>query len=76
MEYLRAHEIVTGVHYPVPVHLQPAYLNTAREGSLPVSEKAAGETLSLPMYPELASADVARVAASVRSFFKDSSDEQ
>jgi len=46
--------IGTGIHYPVPIHLQPAYasLGLAR-GSYPVAERAAGEILSLPMYPQM-----------------------
>jgi dTDP-4-amino-4,6-dideoxygalactose transaminase len=46
--------VQTGIHYPVPVHLQPAYADARwRRGDFPHSEKAAGEVLSLPMYPEL-----------------------
>lgn len=54
--------IETGVHYPIPLHLQPAYrhLNIAA-GSLPVTEKAALEVLSLPMYAELTSDQLERV---------------
>jgi dTDP-4-amino-4,6-dideoxygalactose transaminase len=46
--------IATGIHYPTPLHLQPAYayLEIPR-GSLPVTERVAGEIVSLPMYPEL-----------------------
>jgi dTDP-4-amino-4,6-dideoxygalactose transaminase len=46
--------IPTGIHYPVPVHLQPAYANLGYGRlSLPQSEKAANEVLSLPLYPEM-----------------------
>jgi dTDP-4-amino-4,6-dideoxygalactose transaminase len=46
--------IQTGIHYPIPVHLQPAYAELGyRAGQLPQTEAAANETLSLPMYPEL-----------------------
>jgi dTDP-4-amino-4,6-dideoxygalactose transaminase len=52
--HLKGQGIETGVHYPVPLHLQPAYGNLGIErGSLPVSEKAAMEVLSLPLYPEM-----------------------
>jgi len=46
--------IVTGIHYPTPLHLQPAYayMNIPR-GSLPITERVANEIVSLPMYPEL-----------------------
>ena len=66
LAHLKTDDILAGVHYPVPVHLQPAYLG----GTLPVTEQAARQTLSLPMYPELTDADIERVAASVRRFFK------
>ncbi len=66
LAHLKADDILAGVHYPVPVHMQPAY----REGVLPITEQAARQTLSLPMYPELTAANIERVAASVRCFFK------
>jgi dTDP-4-amino-4,6-dideoxygalactose transaminase len=46
--------VQTGVHYPIPVHLQPGYRDLGYSaGDFPVSERAAGEVLSLPIYPEL-----------------------
>lgn len=59
--------IGTAIHYPVPVHLQPAYRGRVDldPGGLGESERAAREVLSLPMFPELAAADVARVIAAV-----------
>ncbi len=64
---LAAEGIGTGVHYPVPCHLQTAYQAFGRgPGSLPVAERAAAEVLSLPMYPELSDDDVERVIAAVR----------
>jgi dTDP-4-amino-4,6-dideoxygalactose transaminase len=55
--------IQTGVHYSTPVHLQPAYQDLGYGlGSLPESEKAAKEVLSLPMYPELTDAQLETVA--------------
>jgi dTDP-4-amino-4,6-dideoxygalactose transaminase len=64
-ERLKAAGIGTNVHYPVPVHLQPAYRGRVliAPGGLPASEAASREVLSLPMYPQLADADVARVVA-------------
>ena len=51
---LQHHGIQTGIHYPVPVHLQPAYADLGyRAGEFPCSENAAGQVLSLPMFPEL-----------------------
>jgi dTDP-4-amino-4,6-dideoxygalactose transaminase len=54
---LQAHGIGTGIHYPTPVHLLPAYADLGyRAGVFPHSEQAANEVLSLPMYPELTAA--------------------
>jgi dTDP-4-amino-4,6-dideoxygalactose transaminase len=56
--------IATGIHYPVPVHLQPAYADLGYAlGSFPVSENLAAETFSLPLFPELARAEIERVCA-------------
>lgn len=67
--YLSDHGVGTGIHYPVPVHLQPAYVTP--NGVLPETEKAAGEILSLPMYPQLPHDDVRRVARLIRAFTND-----
>jgi dTDP-4-amino-4,6-dideoxygalactose transaminase len=54
MKQLNDRGVQTGIHYPVPVHLQPAYADAAwNKGSFPNAEKAADEVLSLPMYPEM-----------------------
>jgi len=60
--------IGTTIHYPVPVHLQPAYRGRVvlDPGGLGESERAAREVLSLPMFPELGAADVARVIEAVK----------
>jgi dTDP-4-amino-4,6-dideoxygalactose transaminase len=66
-EALRDRGIGTLVHYPMPVHQQPAYRGRLRiPGSLARSEEAAATVLSLPMYPELEPAQVRRVAEAVR----------
>jgi dTDP-4-amino-4,6-dideoxygalactose transaminase len=68
-ERLRAEGIATAVHYPKPLHLQPAMASAGgRPGDLPVSESLTREVLCLPLYPELALDEVARVAFEVRSF--------
>jgi dTDP-4-amino-4,6-dideoxygalactose transaminase len=60
---LQAAGIATGLHYPKPVHLQPAYADLGRgPGSFPVAELLAEQMLSLPIYPEMTDAQVARVA--------------
>jgi dTDP-4-amino-4,6-dideoxygalactose transaminase len=64
--YFHSKGIGTAVHYPVPVHLQPAYEKVAT--NLPNSEIAAREVLSLPMYPELAESQVQFVVDSVREY--------
>jgi dTDP-4-amino-4,6-dideoxygalactose transaminase len=64
---LDAAGVQTGVHYPIPVHLQPAYRNLGgRPGDFPVAEQAADEVLSLPIYPELTSEQVSYVAGVLR----------
>ena len=63
---LDARGVATGVHYPLPIHRMPAYAFLGLgEGSLPVSERLADELLTLPLYPELAPADVDRVCAAL-----------
>jgi dTDP-4-amino-4,6-dideoxygalactose transaminase len=64
---LAAEGIHTGLHYPIPVHLQPAYADLGyAAGAFPVAERAANEVLSLPMFPELTAEQIATVAAAVR----------
>jgi dTDP-4-amino-4,6-dideoxygalactose transaminase len=67
-EFLKSQGIGTLVHYPVPVHQQPAYAHFAR-GPLPQTEAAAREVLSLPLYPEIPDADLCRTASAIRAFF-------
>lgn len=60
---LQAQDIQTGIHYPIPVHLQPAYTDLGyRLGAFPNSEKVAKEEFSLPLYAELTSTQVDTVA--------------
>jgi len=64
---LQSEGIQTGIHYPVPVHLQPAYADLGYgRGAFPRSEAAAEQVLSLPLYPELSSQAVAEVAGAVK----------
>lgn len=68
-EHLAHQGVATGIHYPVPIHLQPAYRSLGyRPGDFPVAERLADEILSLPMYPELPADAIERVADVVRSF--------
>ena len=65
-EHLQREDIATAVHYPQPVHLQPAYRGRLRQiGSLHATEQACREIVSLPMYPQLPVVDVERVCAAV-----------
>jgi dTDP-4-amino-4,6-dideoxygalactose transaminase len=62
--------VATGIHYPVPVHLTPAYANLGySRGDFPVAERLADEVLSLPMYPEITKEAARYVAGAVRDFF-------
>lgn len=71
-EGMTKREIETGVHYPLPLHLQPAYASFGlKAGAFPRAEKAAGEILSLPMYPELDDQKVSRVAEALTSLAKE-----
>ncbi len=68
--FLRDRNIGTLVHYPVPIHLQPAYLGRIRcAGDMSETERAASEVLSLPLYPELSAADAGTVISAVKTFF-------
>jgi dTDP-4-amino-4,6-dideoxygalactose transaminase len=67
MKALGEQGIQTGIHYPIPVHLQPAYADAAyARGSFPLAEKAADEVTSLPMYPELTEEQMQLVAGALR----------
>jgi dTDP-4-amino-4,6-dideoxygalactose transaminase len=63
---LREKGVGTLVHYPTPLHLQPAFAGTGREGDFPVAERAAREILSLPLYPEMTDAQADTVIRAVR----------
>jgi dTDP-4-amino-4,6-dideoxygalactose transaminase len=68
--HLKAEGIDTGIHYPTPIHRQPAWLRSVGPSpSLPVAERVASELLSLPVHPDLSDAEVERVADAVRRYF-------
>jgi dTDP-4-amino-4,6-dideoxygalactose transaminase len=63
LEGMGRREIACGVHYPTPIHLQPAYAHLGLgPGSFPIAERSAREVLSLPMFPELTAGQIALVA--------------
>ncbi len=70
-DFLSKNGVGTGIHYPIPSHLQPAlkYLNY-KKGDLPVSEKIADEILTLPMYPHLKEEDIEFIVDKIKEFFK------
>ena len=66
MERLAQSQIGCAVHYPIAIHLQDAYRSLGyAQGSFPVAERCAHEFVSLPMYPELTSEQIERVAESL-----------
>jgi O-antigen ligase len=68
-EHLTANGISTGIHYPIPIHRLGAYADLGRpEGSYPLTEAAATEILSLPMYPELDQAQIEHVASAIAAY--------
>jgi dTDP-4-amino-4,6-dideoxygalactose transaminase len=69
MNHLKNAGIGTGIHYPIPLHLQNAYVSlNYRKGDLPVAERVAAEIVSLPMFPQLTAEQQARVVEGVLSF--------
>ncbi|WP_276498064.1 DegT/DnrJ/EryC1/StrS family aminotransferase [Pontibacter litorisediminis] len=69
--FLQEQGVGTAVHYPVPVHLQPAYTFLGHKaGDFPVAEELAGTSLSLPLFPGLTEAEQQRVVEQVRLFFR------
>ena len=68
-KHLKERGIETGIHYPIPLHLQPVYQNLGyKAGDFPETEKAASEVLSLPMYPELTELQVQQIVEAVKEF--------
>lgn len=68
--YLVAHGVVTLIHYPVPVHLQPAYVGRLGNPTLPQTERICQEILSLPMHPYLEEQDISTISALIIDFFE------
>jgi dTDP-4-amino-4,6-dideoxygalactose transaminase len=67
---MKGQHIQTAIHYPVPIHLQPAYeKRLERRTILSVTEIVADTIVSLPMYPELNRGEIEKVTAALRDFF-------
>ena len=71
LEFMSASGINIIIHYPIPIHLQPAYefLNYKR-GDFPVTEKVSEEIISLPIYPELEEKEISYIIAKIINYFK------
>jgi dTDP-3-amino-3,4,6-trideoxy-alpha-D-glucose transaminase len=68
-DHLDARGVASAVHYPTPIHLQPAYAGTGlRPGDLPVAERLAGENCSLPIFPAITDEQIAEIVAAVQGF--------
>lgn len=67
--FLRKRGVETGIHYPVPIHLQQAYKDLGyKKGDFPVTERYADEVLSLPMYPTLTDVQIKFVCGAIKDF--------
>jgi len=68
-EELKSKGVATGIHYPIPLHLQPAYNYLGyKEGDFPVTEKASQEILSLPMFAELNGGQIEEIVKIIKNF--------
>ncbi len=69
--YLEKQGIPTRIHYPTPIHLQPAYAYLQlKKGSYPVTEEKSKHILALPLFPEITEEEIRYVADNVKTFFK------
>jgi len=69
-EHLKNNGIETGIHYPIPLHLQPAYEHlNYKKGDFPVAEKHAEEILSIPLYPEITNEQINYIVNKIKEFY-------
>jgi len=74
-EHLISRGISASIHYPIPIHVQPAYLDLGyKKGDFPVTESCAHQVLSLPMYAEISQDQIEYVAKTIRNFLSDRKD--
>ncbi|MBI4217920.1 MAG: DegT/DnrJ/EryC1/StrS family aminotransferase, partial [Elusimicrobia bacterium] len=69
--FLKEKGVATGVHYPIPLHLQKAFEYLGyKKGDFPVAEKISEEILSLPIFPELKDTEIKKIAGLIGQFYK------
>jgi dTDP-4-amino-4,6-dideoxygalactose transaminase len=69
--YLKECGIGTAIYYPLPLHLQPSFVNLGyKAGDFPESERACGEVISLPVFPEITLEQQVYVADMIKAFYK------
>ena len=68
LSFLKEKNIGASIHYPVPIHLQPAYSHIGGRGILPETEKTVKDILSLPIYPELKASDISLITNAIKDF--------
>jgi dTDP-4-amino-4,6-dideoxygalactose transaminase len=71
VDHLRSNGVEVGVHYPVPIHLQPVYMEEYgfEGGEFPVSESLSERSLSLPIFPDLTNEEVDYVCEMIEAFY-------
>lgn len=70
-KFLKEKGVETGIHYPIPIHLSPAYADLGyKKGDFPVTERYADEVLSLPMFAEITDEQINFVVESIKEFYK------
>ena len=71
LEYLKKNGVDLSVFYPKPLHLQPIFIEYGyQNGDFPVSEKVAGEVISLPCYPELEEWETRTIVSLIKSYYQ------
>jgi dTDP-4-amino-4,6-dideoxygalactose transaminase len=69
-QYLKENQIISGIHYPVPCHLQKAYASLGyQKGQLSVTENHPARIISLPIYPELTEEQIVHIVNKIRDFY-------
>ena len=70
ISHLEKYDIGVGIHYPVPIHLQPAYKGRLTTAVMDVTEKVANKVLSLPIYPELSLDNAGKIVFAIKEYVK------